>query len=127
MQHAMHHALQDTLGPDISSNMDLQLNLNLLHMGGPIPEKQFSDPKYFKNNIISSKGSIFTMGALQNMVTLQAYLQVKFSLDGNKLVQTPADVEKGISSTREFSDDGMVQTIVHIPSGVTATRTFKRL
>ncbi|XP_042893727.1 fatty acid-binding protein homolog 9-like [Penaeus japonicus] len=51
-----------------------------------------------------------------------------FTIDGNKLLQTPVDVtsEKTILIERLFDENGMVQTMTHKPSGTVAKRWFVR-
>ncbi|XP_071520039.1 fatty acid-binding protein-like isoform X2 [Panulirus ornatus] len=56
------------------------------------------------------------------------FVKVIFTLDGDRLVQTPVDEtdEKAMTAVRHFTPQGMTQTMVHKASGTTAVRHFKK-
>ncbi|XP_018022868.1 uncharacterized protein LOC108678885 [Hyalella azteca] len=72
---------------------------------------------------------IFKLGQEVSLPTPDGTRTFIFEVDENgKLTQTPTgeSASMGVQIEREFSDDGMVMTLMHLASGESAKRHFRR-
>ncbi|XP_076048445.1 fatty acid-binding protein-like [Oratosquilla oratoria] len=68
----------------------------------------------------------FTNGEALDIDSPGGKTKAVFTVEGDKIIQTPEDQESGVYIERIFNDEGMVQTMLHKSSGTKAMRAFKR-
>nr|XP_053648499.1 fatty acid-binding protein-like [Cherax quadricarinatus] len=95
----------------------------------PTIQVEVKDDEWTITSLMTFKTLVwnFKLGEETVVDTTEGTTKVIFTLEEDKLIQTPVTKnDKAMMSVRHFTDEGMVQTLTHKASGTTAIRHFRR-